>query len=88
YTEHLVFALHLHAFWFMLGTLVMVGLTWFEPLVWMAVLVIPVYAALAFRRVYGGSAWRLAWRAVLLMLAHLTLVVLLVALTALVALLL
>ena len=88
YTEHLVFALHLHAFWFMLGVLVMVGLTWFDPLVWLAVLVIPLYAALAFRRVYGGSGWSLTLRAAALMLAHSTLVVLIVALTALVALLL
>jgi len=88
YTEHLVFALHLHAFWFLMAMVMMVGLTWLEWLAWVAMLAIPVYAALAFRRVYGGRISSVALRATLLMLLHASLVLLIVALTALVALLL
>jgi hypothetical protein len=51
YTEHLVFALHLHAFWFVALALVLPGLPWLSPL---ALLPIPVYGLLAQRRVYGG----------------------------------
>lgn len=88
YTEHLVFALHLHAFWFLMATVTMIGVNWWEPMVWLALLAIPVYAALAFRRVYGGNRWLLLLRAVVLMVAHSTLVLVIVAITALVALLL
>lgn len=88
YTEHLVFALHLHAFWFLMAMVIMVGLTWFEWLAGVAMLVVPVYAALAFRRVYGGRAWGVALRVTVLMLLHTSLVLLIVALTALAALLL
>ncbi len=52
-----------------------------------AVLVIPGYAGLAFRRVYGGRAWGLVWRGALLSVVHLMLVLVIVAVTALVALL-
>jgi len=88
YTEHLVFALHLHAVWFLLATVAMVGLTWFEGLVWLAVAVMPAHTALAFRRVYGGPRGVLALRATVLLLFHVTLVALLVALSALAVLLL
>ena len=87
YTEHLVFALHLHAFWFLMATVFMIGLTWLEWLVWVALLVVPVYGALAFRRVYGAGQWGVALRASVLMVLHTSLVVLIVAVTALVALL-
>jgi hypothetical protein len=85
YTEHLVFALHLHTFWFLVVALVMLAPTW---LLLPALLVIPLYAGFAFRRVYGGRAWGLVWRGALLTLVHLVLVAVIVALTALVALLL
>jgi hypothetical protein len=54
YTEHLVFALHLHAFWFlMLGLLLsQVGLLAFG-----ALLATPVYTWLAERRVFGARWW-------------------------------
>jgi len=51
YTEHLVFALHLHAFWFGTIALMMLALEWLPWLALLGLLVIPVYAALAFRRV-------------------------------------
>ncbi len=84
YTEHLVFALHLHAFWFLV-----VAATMAAPLLLAlpALLVIPGYAGLAFRRVYGGRAWGLVWRGALLSVVHLMLVLVIVAVTALVALL-
>ncbi len=54
YTEHLVFALHLHAFWFlMLGLLLsQVGVLAFAALV-----ATPVYTWLAERSVYGARWW-------------------------------
>lgn len=51
YTEHLVFALHVHAFWFAMLALVVADLPWLGSL---AVLAVPVYTLLAMRRVYGG----------------------------------
>ncbi len=68
YTEHLVFALHVHAFWF-----VMIGLT-LVPWDWIsgpALLVIPLYTVLAMRRVYGGRWWPLLLRAGLVSLLYL-----------------
>jgi hypothetical protein len=57
YTEHLVFALHLHAFWF-----AVLSLTLFNQngLTGLAVLAVPVYGFMALKRVYGGGRfWRL-----------------------------
>jgi hypothetical protein len=63
YPEHLYFAIHLHAFIFL--ALAMVGVlkfTRFAPLVavggTIALLWIPTYATLAFRRAYGGGLGR------------------------------
>lgn len=63
YAEHVVFALHVHAFAFLAMTLahlagvLLAGARWQGvatlPLLW-----IPVYVVLALRRVYGGSAPR------------------------------
>ena len=88
YTEHLVFALHVHTFWFLTLTLMILGLVWLDWLAWVGLLVMPAYSALAFRRVYGGHAGSVALRATLLMLMHISLVLLIVALSALAALLL
>lgn len=63
YTEHLVFALHLHAFWFlMLGLM----LTRLDILTAAAFVLTPMYALLAMKRVYGGRWWALGLRAALL----------------------
>ena len=63
YTEHLVFALHLHSFWFLRFALMLWDLPGLAALAFMAV---PVYALLAMRRVYGGRWWPRLLRAALL----------------------
>lgn len=54
YTEHLVFALHVHAFWFVMLGINLLPLGGVEGIAWLAV---PVYTLLAMRRVYGGRWW-------------------------------
>lgn len=54
YTEHLVFALHVHAFWFLAFALVFADVWWLSALGCTAV---PIYTMLAMRRVYGGRRW-------------------------------
>lgn len=54
YTEHLVFALHLHAFWFAALALVQILPGLLAPI---PLLAIPIYALLATQRVYGGRWW-------------------------------
>mgnify|MGYP000889175233 FL=1 len=67
YTEHLVFALHLHAFWFLaLGLLI----TQVGALAVAALVAAPAYALLALRRVYGGRWWALLLRATFLALTY------------------
>lgn len=54
YAEHLVFALHLHSFWFLVLALAGVALP--VPVLGAAVwLLVPVYALWAARQVYGGT---------------------------------
>jgi hypothetical protein len=62
YTEHLVFSLHVHAFWFvaLLLTLPDWGL-----LSALALLAMPVYTLMAMKRVYGGGRWPRLLRACL-----------------------
>ncbi len=50
YTEHLVFALHVHALWFIVLGLALLPLDGARLLL----LAVPVYTVLAMRRVYGG----------------------------------
>jgi hypothetical protein len=72
YTEHLVFAFHVHAFWFLMFGLIMTNRGW---LAGPAALAIPVYTLLAMRRVYGGRWWpRLARAALVTTLYSLVLV--------------
>lgn len=47
WTEHLIFALHLHAFWFAMLIIQVTGVP--------AIVAIPIYSLLAARAVYGGS---------------------------------
>ncbi|MBL8306514.1 MAG: DUF3667 domain-containing protein [Rubrivivax sp.] len=51
YTEHLVFALHLHAFWFLALALTLPDIGWLSGCTFVAV---PIYTFMAMKRVYGG----------------------------------
>ncbi len=62
YTEHLVFALHIHAFWFLALAVVMTNVWW---LVAIACTSVPWYTLAAMRRVYGGRRWPRLLRAML-----------------------
>jgi hypothetical protein len=68
YTEHLVFALHVHSFWFIAVALAMLQVGWITTLTLVAV---PVYTWLALRRVYRGRWWPRLLRAGLLALVYL-----------------
>ncbi len=68
YTEHLVFALHLHAFWFLCLLLTLLPFAWLSPL---AALLVPVYAWAALKRVYGGRWFWISVRAALVSLLYL-----------------
>jgi Protein of unknown function (DUF3667) len=59
YTEHLVFALHVHALWFLVFGLTLLPFDWLQLLL----LWVPVYTLLAMKRVYGGRWWALGLRA-------------------------
>jgi hypothetical protein len=54
YTEHLVFALHLHAYWFIAIALM---LPEFGPLSALAALSVPAHTMLALGRVFGDRRW-------------------------------
>jgi len=60
FTEHLVVALHVHSFWFLMLGLTLLGQDW---LTLAAVLAVPVYTWLALRQVYGGRWWPTLLRA-------------------------
>jgi hypothetical protein len=78
YTEHLVFALHLHAFWFLLlGLAALAGPG--GPVAAAAGVVATVYAAMAGRRVYGGSLLAVVVRSLLLAVLYSSVVVVAVA---------
>jgi hypothetical protein len=67
YTEHLVFALHLHAFWFLCLLLTLLPFEWMSVV---SILLVPVYALAALKRVYGGR-WFWRWlRAALVSLVY------------------
>jgi hypothetical protein len=68
YTEHLVFALHLHAFWFVALLFTLGDVPWLGTL---AGLSIPVYTGLAMRRVYRDRWWALLLRTGVLSLLYL-----------------
>jgi len=67
YTEHLVFALHVHAFWFLMVALTLADLAWLSFVAFSAV---PVYTMMAMRRVYGGRFWPRLARAALVSLLY------------------
>ncbi|CAD5373239.1 conserved membrane hypothetical protein [Rubrivivax sp. A210] len=67
FTEHLVFSLHLHAFWSLVLTLAMLEI---EAVTLACALLIPAYGALALRRVYGGRWFFLLLRVAVLAPVH------------------
>jgi hypothetical protein len=71
YTEHLVFALHVHTFWSLVVACMLVE---WEPVIWAGMFVIPSYAVLAMRHVYGGRWWPLLLRAGVLFVSHAALI--------------
>jgi hypothetical protein len=66
-TEHLVFALHLHAFWFLALALASLPVPVLPGLLALAM---PVYAFMAARRVYGGRWWTTLLRGVAIVAAY------------------
>ncbi|MCV2363427.1 DUF3667 domain-containing protein [Paucibacter sp. DJ1R-11] len=77
YTEHLVFALHLHAFWFAMLMLMLVPLSGLQGSAWLATMVYPL---VAIQRVYRTRWWSTLLRAALLALLNLFVTTLTVAL--------
>lgn len=67
YTEHLVFALHVHAFWFLAFALIFTGV---KALAVIGTLAVPWYTLAAMRRVYGGRRWPRVLRALLVSLLY------------------
>jgi Protein of unknown function (DUF3667) len=67
YTEHLVFALHVHAFWFLALALLFANLPWLSVIAGAAV---PIYTLMAMKRVYGGRWWPRWLRAALVSLGY------------------
>jgi hypothetical protein len=83
YTEHLVVALHLHAFWFM----ALAGARLFGAVgSVLGPCAILVYAYLALRRVYEGAWWQLSWRLAVLAAAYGSLILVALSVLALIAL--
>jgi hypothetical protein len=68
YTEHLVFALHVHAFWFVALAFSLPDSLWLSVPAFTAV---PWYTMLAMRRVYGGRRWPRFLRAALVSFLYL-----------------
>lgn len=56
YVEHFIFALHVHAFWFLaFAFLLLLPSGWIERVVWLWAI---LYLLFALRRVYGQSWWK------------------------------
>lgn len=67
WSEHLVFALHLHAFLFGMALVQLVPWEWVRSL---ALLAMPVYSVIALQVVYGGRWWATTLRAATLGFAY------------------
>jgi hypothetical protein len=68
YGEHLVFAFHTHAFWFLAVIAIAALPDWLSLII---VFLIPTYTVLALQRVYGGAKWATALRALAISLMYL-----------------
>lgn len=67
YGEHFVFSMHLHAFWFLAGILLVLLP---DGLAELGELGVVVYGVWAMRETYGGGWWSTAWRALLVSLLY------------------
>lgn len=67
YAEHLIFALHLHAFWFAALLIALLPLPGLEVAAFLAM---PAYAVLAAHRFYGGRWWTTLLRNTAVALAY------------------
>ncbi|MEJ6006661.1 DUF3667 domain-containing protein [Paucibacter sp. AS339] len=67
YTEHMIFALHLHAFWF---SMLLLMLTPWEALTVLAAIAAALYPVIALHRVYQTRWWSTLLRAFLLMILN------------------
>jgi hypothetical protein len=72
YAEHLVFALHVHAWWLLAVGVAVLAVPGLTQAAWAA---IPVYGAWAAWRVYGGPAWALALRLLAVTVAYIALLI-------------
>lgn len=81
YTEHLVFALHTHAFAFLIFLLIAVlsglsgGAAWVRQISWVLFFTIPLYFYAAQKRVYGQGWFRTALKTLILGWLYVTLLV-------------
>ena len=71
YTEHLVYALHVHSFWFAALLLALLPGSWVS--IAMAI-VVPLYTLIAARHVYGGGWFGTLWRAAVVALFYLVVI--------------
>ncbi len=69
YTEHVIFALHLHAFWF---AMVMLLLVQFAPLSTFAGVAVAIYPLIALQRVYRTRWWSTLLRAFVLLILNIS----------------
>ena len=69
YTEHLIFALHLHAFWFAMVMLMLLEVEWLAALAAAATFIYPV---IALHRVYRSRWWSTLPRAFVLFVLNLS----------------
>lgn len=83
YGEHVVMALHLHAFW-LLAVAVSFASDWMPAITAFA---IPIYAIIAMRRVYSDAWWSVLLRAAAISVVYLMMAVIAVAVVAVIALL-
>jgi hypothetical protein len=67
YTEHLVFALHVHTFWFVMLGVAQVPWEWVK---FLAIVSVPVYTLWAMAIVYAGRLWPRLLRAGLVSLLY------------------
>jgi hypothetical protein len=77
YGEHLVFAFHVHAAWFVLALLTLLLP---DSVNGIPIVVMPIYTLLAMRRVYGGRWWTTLARGLVISLPYFIAIIMVMAL--------